>query len=138
MSHFEESKCAGDGRLDIERREFVKMALGGAALLASAGSGSAKLLPISPGIKIGTYAQNPTEENMLYLKELGVKWITMGDSTPQTATAEGFTQMRKRWEAGGFTVYNESARIAPVAKPSLTFRRSCSISPGATRELRNT
>jgi mannonate dehydratase len=116
MSHFEESNCARDGRFDIERREFVKMALGGAALLASAGAGSAKLFPFSPGIKIGTYAQNPTEENMLYLKELGVKWITMGDITPQTATAEGFTQMRKRWEAGGFTVYNESARIAPSGK----------------------
>jgi mannonate dehydratase len=113
MSHFEEPKRAQEGRFNIERREFVKIAFGGAAWFASAGSGSAKLFPTSPGIKIGTYAQNPTEENMLYLKELGVKWITMGDITPQTATADGFTQMRKRWEAGGFMVYNESARIAP-------------------------
>jgi mannonate dehydratase len=113
MNNSEESEGARDARFDIRRREFVKMALGGAALLSSVGSGSAKLFPIPPGIKIGTYAQNPTEENMLYLKELGVKWITMGDITPQTATVEGFTEMRKRWEAGGFTVYNESARIAP-------------------------
>ena len=117
MSHYEESNSAGDTRFDIPRREFVKMALGGAALMASAGSGSAKLFPIPPGIKIGTYAQNPSEENLLYLRELGVKWITMGDITPQTATAEGFTAMRKRWEAGGFTAYNESARIAPSGNP---------------------
>jgi mannonate dehydratase len=117
MSNSEESKGAGDPRFDIKRREFVKMALGGAALLSAAGSGSAKLFPIPPGIKIGTYAQNPTEENMLYLKELGVKWITSGDITPQTATVEGFTKMRKQWEAGGFTVYNESARIAPSGNP---------------------
>ena len=117
MSKSEQSKQAGNPRADIERREFVKMALGGAALLASAGSGSAKLSPISPGIKIGTYAQNPTEENMLYLKELGVKWITAGDITPETATVSGFTKMRKQWEAGGFTVYNESARTAPSGAP---------------------
>jgi len=49
------------------------MALGGAALLASAGTSSATLRPIPPGIKIGTSAGQPTEENMLYLKQLGVK-----------------------------------------------------------------
>ena len=113
MSISEESKQAQEAKFDVKRREFVMMALGGAALLSSAGRSSAKLSPIPPGIKIGTYAQNPTEENMLYLKELGVKWITSGDITPETATVEGFTKMRKQWEAGGFTVYNESARIAP-------------------------
>src|SRR5271157_4048175 len=71
MSNSEEPTAAGDPRFDIGRREFVKMALGGAALLPLASSDSAKLFPIPPGIKIGTYAQNPTEENMLYLKELG-------------------------------------------------------------------
>ena len=113
MSHRKESNRVRDARFDIQRREFVKLALGGAAMLASAGSGSAKLFPIPPGIKIGTYAQNPTEENMLYLRQLGVKWISMGDITPQKATTEGFAEMRRRWEAGGFTVYNETARIAP-------------------------
>ena len=113
MSHSDESNEAGNSKFEIQRRDFVKMALGGAAMLSSAGRSSAKLYPVTPGIKIGTYAQNPSEENMLYLKELGVKWITMGDITPQTATVEGFTNMRKRWEAGGFTVFNESARVAP-------------------------
>ena len=117
MSHCEESNRAGDEEFDIQRRDFIKMALGGAALLASPGSASAKLLPIPPGIKIGTYAKNPTEENVLYLRELGVKWISMGDITSQTATTQGFTEMRKRWEARGFSVYNETARIAPSGNP---------------------
>jgi len=113
MSISEESKQAQDAKFDIKRREFVMMALGGAALLSSARRSSAKLFPMPPGIKLGTGAQNPTEENMLYLKELGVKWISSADITPETATIEGFTRMRQQWEAGGFKVYNESARVAP-------------------------
>ena len=93
------------------------MTLGGAALLASAVRGSAELPPLPPGIKIGTGARNPTEENMLYLKNLGVTWISSADTTPETATIEGFTRMRQQWEAGGFKVYNESGRIAPSGTP---------------------
>ena len=117
MSISEESKQAQDGKFDVKRREFVMMALGGAALLSSARRSSAKLFPMPPGIKLGTGAQNPTEENMLYLKELGVKWISSADITPETATIEGFTRMRQQWEAGGFKVYNESARVAPSGAP---------------------
>jgi len=113
MSISEESKQAQGAKFEINRREFAMMALGGAALLSSAGRSSAKLFPMPPGIKLGTGAQNPTEENMLYLKELGVTWISSADITPATATVEGFTRMRQQWEAGGFKVYNESARIAP-------------------------
>ena len=53
------------------------MALGGAAFLSSAGTSSATLRPIPPGIKIGTSAGQPTEENMLYLKQLGVNWVSL-------------------------------------------------------------
>lgn len=113
MSTSEESQRARDASFRINRRDFAKMALGGATLLASAGRSSAKLPPLPPGIKIGTYARNPTEENMLYLRELGVKWISSSDITPETATVEGFTRMRRQWEAGGFHVWNETARIAP-------------------------
>jgi mannonate dehydratase len=88
-------------------------AAGGAALLASAGANAAKLLPIPPGIKVGTYAGNPTEENMLYLKQLGVTWLSISDPTRETSTAEGFTRIRQQWEVGGFKVYNESARVGP-------------------------
>src|ERR1019366_3603010 len=113
MTNSEEPKRVREGRFKINRRDFAKVALGGAALLASPGTNSAKILQIPPGIKIGTYARNPSEENMLYLRQLGVTWISSGDITPETATVEGFTRMRQQWEAGGFKVYNESGRVAP-------------------------
>jgi hypothetical protein len=53
MSASEESKTPENNAANASRREFAKMALGGAALLASAGKGSATLRPIPPGIKIG-------------------------------------------------------------------------------------
>ena len=102
--------------LTMQRRDFGKMVLGGAALLATPGAGSARILPIPAGIKLATYAHGPTEENMLYLRQLGVTWISNADITPATATVEGFTHMREQWEAGGFKVYNEAARIAPNGK----------------------
>jgi mannonate dehydratase len=104
-----------DCGLGVDRREFSRMAtVGGAAWLASAGASAAKLLPIPPGIKIGTYAANPSEENMLYLKQLGVTWISAGDANRETSNAEGFLKIRRQWEAGGFKVYNEYARTSPI------------------------
>jgi mannonate dehydratase len=115
MSNPENANEVLDPRPGIDRREFSRMAAaGGAALLASAGANAAKLLPIPPGIKVGTYAGNPTEENMLYLKQLGVTWISSGDANRQTSNAEGFLKIRQQWEVGGFKVYNESARTSPI------------------------
>jgi len=116
MSISEESQPARDSKFNMTRRDFGRLALGAAVLTASAGRSSAKLPPLPPGIKIGTYARNPTEENMLYLRELGVRSISNGDITPETANVEGFTRMRERWEAGGFRVFNEYGRIAPNGK----------------------
>lgn len=113
MNHSEKIGQEWNATFNINRRDFAKAALGGAALLASPGKGSAKVLPLPPGIKLGTYARNPSAENMLYLRQLGVTWISSGDITPKTATVEGFMRMREQWEAGGFKVYNESGRIAP-------------------------
>ncbi len=98
--------------LSSDRRTFTKMALGGAALLAAGRRGSAKLHAIPPGIKIGTGGGQPTKENMLYLKQLGVTWVSLG-ATPETATAEGFIKMREQWEAGGFKVYNIGSGVGP-------------------------
>lgn len=100
----------------MQRRDFGKMVLGGAALLATPGPGSATTLPIPAGIKLATYAHGPSEENMLFLRQLGVTWISNSDITRETATVDGLTHMREQWEAGGFKVYNESARIAPNGK----------------------
>ena len=116
MKHAEELNPSREANFEINRRDFAKLAFGGAALLASTRGGFAKLPPLPAGIKIGTNARNPSDENMLYLRQLGVTWISSADITPQTATVEGFTRMRQQWEAGGFRVYNESGRIAPNGK----------------------
>ena len=107
-----ESKNTSDATFNPGRRAFAKAALGGAAFLSSAGSGSASLRPIPPGVKIGTGGGQPTEDNMRYLKQLGVTWVSLGAS-PETATAEGFIKMREQWEAGGFKVYNIGSGVGP-------------------------
>jgi mannonate dehydratase len=101
-----------DPTFDLARREFAKVAVGGAALLSTPSAGSATMRPIPPGVKIGTSAGPATEENMLYLKQLGVTWVSLG-ARPETATAEGFIKMREQWEAGGFKVYNIGSGVGP-------------------------
>jgi mannonate dehydratase len=88
------------------------MALAGAAAAASMGRSSASLRLIPPGVKVGTSGGQPTEENMRYLKQLGITWLSLGAS-PQNATAEGFIKMREQWEAGGFKVYNIGSGVGP-------------------------
>jgi len=98
------------------RRQFVQTAVGGALAAAAAGASPARtakpMIPIPPGIKIGTSGGQPTEENMAYLKQLGVTWVSVG-ATPETATAEGFLKIRQQWEAGGFRVYNIGSGVGP-------------------------
>ncbi|MGE5571364.1 MAG: mannonate dehydratase [Rhodospirillales bacterium] len=95
-----------------DRREFTKLALGGAALLATQRSGGSTLRPIPPGVKIGTSGGQPTEEHMRFLKQLGVTWVSLA-ARPENATAEGFIKMREQWEAGGFKVYNIGSGVGP-------------------------
>src|SRR4030088_2322673 len=101
-----------DPTSDLARREFAKGAVGGAALLSPPSAGFATMRPIPPGVKIGTSAGPATEENMLYLKQLGVTWVSLG-ARSETATAEGFIKMREQWEAGGFKVYNIGSGVGP-------------------------
>jgi mannonate dehydratase len=112
MNAPEHSKSIDNETATASRRDFSKMALGGAALLASASKSSATLRPIPPGIKIGTSAGQPTEDNLIYLKQLGVTWVSLGAS-PETATAEGFKKMKQQWEDGGFKVYNIGSGVGP-------------------------
>jgi len=97
---------------DLPRRDFAKLAMGGAALLSTAGTSSAKMTPIPPGIKIGTSVGQPTPEMMLYLKQLGVTWLSVAPQR-ETANAEGFIALRDKWEAGGFKVYNIGSGVGP-------------------------
>jgi len=72
MSNPENTNEVRNSSPDMHRREFSKMAAAGAAaLLASAGPAAAKLIPVPPGVKIATYAANPTEEQMLYPSSSG-------------------------------------------------------------------
>ncbi len=95
------------------RRDFGKAVLGGAVAAAVAPvSGSANLCPIPPGIKIGSSGGAATPQNMTYLKQLGVTWVSLA-ATPETATAEGFRRMRQEWEGAGFKVYNIGSGVGP-------------------------
>src|SRR6266852_1711650 len=101
-----------DPTMHPARRDLAKLALGGAALLSSARTVTATMRPIPPGIKIGTSAGPATEENMIYLKQLGVTWVSLGAS-PETATAEGFIKMKEQWESHGLKCYNSGSGVAP-------------------------
>jgi mannonate dehydratase len=103
-----------DGIMDAEfnpgRREFGKMALGGAlgaaAQLTFATRSSATVPQNSPGIKIcGQFPAQPTDNDLLFLKQTGVQYVSVA-STPELRTAEGFLQIKKRYADAGVTVWN--------------------------------
>jgi mannonate dehydratase len=96
-----------------DRRQFTKVALAGAAAAAVVRRGSARLTPIPPGVKIAASSPATTsEEQMKYLKQLGVGWVSLAP-TVQQATAEGFMEIRKRWEDAGIKVYNIGSGVGP-------------------------
>jgi mannonate dehydratase len=96
--------------MSTSRRQFAKLAIGG-AVAATVREGSAKLTPIPPGIKIGTSAGPATQNNMRYLKQLGVTWVSLAPQAP--FDAETFINQREQWETGGFKVYNIGSGSGP-------------------------
>jgi mannonate dehydratase len=98
---------------DMNRRDWNRAALTGAAALAAAPAAAAKpMIPIPPGLKIGVSVNTPTPEYMTYLKQLGVKWVSAAPRQSE-ANAEGFIKQREAWEAGGFRVYNIGSGVGP-------------------------
>src|ERR1039458_3059901 len=96
--------------IDHDRREFGKLALGGAlgtaAFLASAGKASATVHTVQPGIKLcAQTGAKPADNDLLYLQQIGVDYVSVG-STPDLRTAEGFLQIKKRYADAGITVWN--------------------------------
>jgi mannonate dehydratase len=84
---------AGDIVFNADRREFVKLALGGvlggAAMLPSAGTASAAVHKSAPGIKLcAQTSPKPTDEELLFLKQIGAEYVSV-QSTPDLRTAEG-------------------------------------------------
>jgi mannonate dehydratase len=106
-----------DPIFDAGRRQFGKMALGGAlgtaAFLASQENSSATVHPNPPGIKIATsYKADPTDDDLLFLQQIGVEYVSLG-ATPETANAESFIKMRERYESVGLKVYNIGSGVGP-------------------------
>jgi mannonate dehydratase len=93
-----------------DRREFVKLAVGGAlcsaAFLPSAATASAAVHKSAPGIKLcAQTSAKPTDDELLFLKQIGAEYVSVA-STPDLRTAEGFMQIKKRYADAGITVWN--------------------------------
>jgi mannonate dehydratase len=127
MSVTKEQK-ESDRQFNVTRREFGKAVLGGVLVAspASAGAISAPLIPIPPGMKLsyqvtswqaGVSSNKPTEEAVAYLKDIGITWLNLWPERADVSTAEGtaerFTEIREKWEAVGFRVYNIGGGYGP-------------------------
>jgi mannonate dehydratase len=93
-----------------DRREFVKLAVGGAlsgtALLASTAPAAASVHKSAPSIKLcAQTSAKPTDEELLFLKQMGAQYVSVA-STPDLRTAEGFLAIKKRYADAGITVWN--------------------------------
>jgi mannonate dehydratase len=110
MTHRRPTQDKGSTPFNVNRREFgrqaVSGALGAAALLASPHRRSAAAQPSKPGIKLCAQSvAAPSDEQLLFLKQIGAEYVSVG-STPNLRTAEGFTQIKKRYADTGITVWN--------------------------------
>ncbi len=102
-----------DSKFNLGRRDFGKAALAALGLLASTRTASATVHENPPGIKIATtYAEDPTDEDLLFLTEIGVEYVSL-EATPQNANVESFTKMRERYESAGIKVYNIGSGAGP-------------------------
>ena len=109
MSVVEMKDRAAIGNFNPARRQFGKTVLGaalGAAALAPADPAPATIHPNAPGIKISVQSPAaPTDEDLLFLKQIGAEYVSVA-STPDLRNAEGFLQIKKRYESAGITVWN--------------------------------
>src|SRR6202453_4290299 len=93
-----------------DRREFVKLAVGGAlsaaGVFTSSRTASATVHPSVPGIKLCAQSvAKPTDDDLLFLRQMGAEYVSVA-STPDLRTAEGFLQIKKRYADAGITVWN--------------------------------
>ena len=92
------------------RREFVKLAVGGAltssAFLSASAPASATVRKNAAGIKLcAQTGSKPTDEELLFLRQMGAQYVSVG-STPDMRTAEAFLAIKKRFADAGITVWN--------------------------------
>jgi mannonate dehydratase len=98
------------GQRESDRREFGKLALGGAmgaaAILSSATASRAAVHNSQPGIKLcAQVGPTATDQQLQYLQQLGVEYVS-ASSSPETRSTEGFRQIKKRYADAGITVWN--------------------------------
>jgi mannonate dehydratase len=110
MENSESNLSGPDTPLSPGRREFVKLAVGGAlsgtALLASSPPATASVHKNASGIKLcAQTSAKPTDEELLFLKQMGAQYVSVA-STPDLRTAEGFLAIKKRYADAGITVWN--------------------------------
>jgi mannonate dehydratase len=92
----------------LTRRDFGRIAVAGAVASSFAAPESleAKIPEFSPGIKISVQSPpNPSDDDLLALRQLGVEWVNVG-APKELANAEGFIQIRQRYEKAGIKVWN--------------------------------
>src|SRR5215471_1731246 len=93
------------GRRELGKR-FLGASLGGAAFFASLGRDSVTTYRNAPGIKIAVQSPaSPTDDDLLFLKQLGAEYVSVG-APRELRTADGFLQIKKRYESAGITVWN--------------------------------
>jgi mannonate dehydratase len=110
MSARQSKKRVGDPSLDLDRREFSRVALAGTwGALAVSGlerASSAAVPPTPPGIKLCAQSPaRPTDEQLLFLRQIGAAYVSVA-SPPDLRTADGFLQIKKRYADAGITVWN--------------------------------
>jgi mannonate dehydratase len=62
-----------------------------------------------PGLQVGTQLPaDASDEDIQFVKQLGVEWITTGLNDPQDHTAESYVALRQRFERHGLQIYRIS------------------------------
>ncbi len=90
----------------MQRRQFSKAVLAGAAAGFNMSSRAADLRPNPPGIKLSLQVgSDPADEDLQFAKQLGVEYVNIWVRAPQ-ATVENFTRLRNRVESAGLKVWN--------------------------------
>ena len=94
----------------LNRRDLVKTVCAGAfgaGFLSSPQVISASVRPQPPGIKLGSAAPvEPTADDLLFFKQLGVDCVYCAVTTPEFNSVEGLLRIKKRYSDAGLTVHN--------------------------------
>jgi len=91
---------------EIGRREFARLALGTLGAAALAGPAARAADKPAPGIKLCVQSPaTPSDEQLLFLKQIGAEYVSVG-APPELRTADGFAQIKARYQDAGITVWN--------------------------------